>query len=782
MKKKLSRILALGLSLVMALALAVPVVADVTSASVDLSDDEISAEASYTIIFKVTEDLDVSAGDTITVVFPDGTDASLIDDTLGEVQIQSSAGIWGGTANALTSISAADVTTDTDDVTVDIILNDLTNDILEGASVKVVIGTGAAGSSVINPDEADEYVLEVYTSQEDEPVKSEVYEIVVPTVGGGIYFYNASMILLDTFGGSAALMDAELAGYFAKDGYTIRVEPGTYLLTGNLDIDGEDITFEAAGEAADTIIDADGNYIDINAVGVTIDGFTVDAADYGIYVDEPDITVKNCIVTDADYTGIYVDSDCEDVTIENNVIEDCGDIGIYLYYAVGTVIEGNTITGTSDYGAIYLEEDEETEILDNTITDNDAPGIYCDYPEKLLVKGNTISDNENEGIWVYDSDGNIIITENDISGNGKQGILIEDWDEEDSVILFNNIYDNDKNLENDQGDDVLAIFNWWGSDDEDDITDGIEDSQDPSVIDYDPWLSDTVETVFVGTGVAIDSDELDAEDDAGVAVATDDAADHLAAAQYVANPQEELEDALAFFDVLLNDEWNDDVDEATLRFYIGDRDAEAHVWASGTDQWVECSDYGWSAFGGYIYITVTDDTTPSLDELCGTEFAVVAGTPAPPDVIALYAPEAGADTALTNVPFTWASHEEATSYELVISANADMSSPMVKVSAAGTAYTYTGTLTDGTPYYWQVTALDGEDVVGRSDVGTFIAKAPVVPEPPVVIEPYEPPVIEPVIEIPPSPLTPGIVWAIIAIGAILVIAVIVLIVRTRRVT
>lgn len=67
--------------------------------------------------------------------------------------------------------------------------------------------------------------------------------------------------------------------------------------------------------------------------------------------------------------------------------------------------------------------------------------------------------------------------------------------------------------------------------------------------------------------------------------------------------------------------------------------------------------------------------------------------------------------------------------------------------------------------------------------GMFTTGArPVDVAPPVEIVPPPPAPPAEVIEIPVAPaIPPGLLWAVIAIGAVLVIALIVLIVRTRRV-
>ena len=117
----------------------------------------------------------------------------------------------------------------------------------------------------------------------------------------------------------------------------------------------------------------------------------------------------------------------------------------------------------------------------------------------------------------------------------------------------------------------------------------------------------------------------------------------------------------------------------------------------------------------------------------------------------------------------------------------------------------------GETYYWRVRASsDGPLYSNYSAVSSFTIDEAAEPLPPVVIEQPPAPVIEvppapaspPItVEIPdivlpapepvpdivipaapaaPAPITPAYIWAIVIIGAILVIAVVVLIVRTRR--
>jgi len=105
----------------------------------------------------------------------------------------------------------------------------------------------------------------------------------------------------------------------------------------------------------------------------------------------------------------------------------------------------------------------------------------------------------------------------------------------------------------------------------------------------------------------------------------------------------------------------------------------------------------------------------------------------------------------------------------------------VKKPLTHTVWTWDEDLQYSTTYYWRVRAVVGTVTSGWTEASFTTMAKPVPPQPPIVIPPANPP---PIINIPPAPApvytTPAYLWAVIIIGAILVIAVIVLIVRTRR--
>ncbi|MFC1995865.1 hypothetical protein ACFLVM_03230 [Chloroflexota bacterium] len=147
------------------------------------------------------------------------------------------------------------------------------------------------------------------------------------------------------------------------------------------------------------------------------------------------------------------------------------------------------------------------------------------------------------------------------------------------------------------------------------------------------------------------------------------------------------------------------------------------------------------------------------------------------------------DVQLTPV-FNWGALLYATGYELQVAkaaSEADFAADKLVLDLTGanalgptTSYYLDTPLDYGSAYYWRVRAITGSTTTDWSaTVGFTTMQKPPEPPAPVVIEPTPPPVIE--IPPAPAPITPGYIWGIIIIGAVLIIAVIVLIVRTRRV-
>ncbi|HUT67142.1 MAG TPA: hypothetical protein VMW86_01150 [Dehalococcoidales bacterium] len=156
-------------------------------------------------------------------------------------------------------------------------------------------------------------------------------------------------------------------------------------------------------------------------------------------------------------------------------------------------------------------------------------------------------------------------------------------------------------------------------------------------------------------------------------------------------------------------------------------------------------------------------------------------------------PENGKSVDSVSPAFSWSPISGATKYKFELSTNAAFVSTVysTEVLTAGAMLPTTITLERGETYFWRVKALAPSEGDWSTVANFIVAELPAAPTPPVVIQQTPAPVINipapppaQQIVIPAAPaeevIAPAYIWAIIIIGAVLVIAVIVLIVRTRR--
>jgi hypothetical protein len=183
---------------------------------------------------------------------------------------------------------------------------------------------------------------------------------------------------------------------------------------------------------------------------------------------------------------------------------------------------------------------------------------------------------------------------------------------------------------------------------------------------------------------------------------------------------------------------------------------------------------------GRTYYWTVRVTQPLLTPWSAARSFTMAEVEEPEEPFAVTSPAPGA----TNVPiqpaFVWAEVKDAASYEIVVSE--DKTFAIIDWSHTADQNFYQGEemLAYSTTYYWRVRAAGGEWTYG---VFTTMAE-PEEPEPPIVIEPTPPPPEKEVVvvEVPTAPAIPDyLLWVIIGVGAVLFIALIVLILRTRRV-
>lgn len=106
----------------------------------------------------------------------------------------------------------------------------------------------------------------------------------------------------------------------------------------------------------------------------------------------------------------------------------------------------------------------------------------------------------------------------------------------------------------------------------------------------------------------------------------------------------------------------------------------------------------------------------------------------PPGETSLDAPSDGAILNNNKPAFSWNIVSGATGYQIFVDDNNDFSSPVIDQSPAGTSYTPTSGLTDGT-YYWKVRAKDDVDLWGANTTANSFVIDTLAPDPPTLTSP-----------------------------------------------
>jgi len=141
----------------------------------------------------------------------------------------------------------------------------------------------------------------------------------------------------------------------------------------------------------------------------------------------------------------------------------------------------------------------------------------------------------------------------------------------------------------------------------------------------------------------------------------------------------------------------------------------------------------------------------------------------------------------TNPVFNWTALLWANNYKFQLATDAEFTNLLVDESLGNvTSYAYVGDLDYSGTYYWRVmaesdaTSTDWSAGVGFQTMIEPVDAGPteiIVEQPDITVEAPDVTVEAPSTD---TGITPGYIWAIIGVGAVLVIVVIVLIVRTRR--
>ncbi|MBA7643873.1 hypothetical protein ES703_51607 [subsurface metagenome] len=575
------------------------------------------------------------------------------------------------------------------------------------------------------------------------------------------------------------------------DGFTVMGRPGVDALT----ITGSNVTvqnciFTKAGTAT-TALAQDMIYYNptlLPTLASTITNCTFDTT-LGIVVDNGvriaasakaiGLTVSSCTFT--------VDGA---IDLEDSAVNTAG-VGTTL---LPITISGNTITGVSGIGVTFTGAGVAT-ASDNTLTGlNQAFKIVAGT---ATIKGNTI---DNCGLVISTTAAvgkaaigvtattALSITNNTITNCPNDIIEITLGADSSKVnMMFNNLTDNTKGIDNDDTTTAHifnATHNWWGAATGPatgfNVTAG-------AVNDTTAYLGSEATGSF-----ALDSASLITKTTVGVdVIATGTVAPAIiGVANYAANPQDATPlPAIAggFYDVYLADAATSLTTSVLIKFYNANVTAntKVYIWGTIAGGWqlvTPATAQGVNLYGGFAYATVDPAN------LTGTPFALVGGAAAALGTPTLEAPDPSADDIRLTPGFAWTAVDDADAYYFELADNSGFVAPLVKRIVSFESYAYMTELDYSSAYYWRVKAVSGLDIEdiqeGDWASGVFITMDEPEEVPPVIVQEQPPVIIEPIVEVitpPATEITPAWIYVIIGVGAVLVIALLVLIVRTRRV-
>jgi hypothetical protein len=250
--------------------------------------------------------------------------------------------------------------------------------------------------------------------------------------------------------------------------------------------------------------------------------------------------------------------------------------------------------------------------------------------------------------------------------------------------------------------------------------------------------------------------------------------------------------------------WGGPTDIATIQIpnaLVGP-DTVVMVWDDLTGAWRMPDQQGVNVYSGSAWFVAGPAVWPDIDGLCGTPVALVTAPEAPLGVPAqdsLSPAVAAEGVRVENASFTWDAVSGADYYEFELApyliGGADPFQAafiLVQEYPESNGLVIAEVLDYLETYAWRVRAAKGDrsptDEKGAWVTGFFTAAAePEEQLPPVEVIQQEPPVINipdwpDTIYEEQTPVIPDyLLWVVVGVGAVLVIAVIVLIVRTRRV-
>jgi hypothetical protein len=370
-----------------------------------------------------------------------------------------------------------------------------------------------------------------------------------------------------------------------------------------------------------------------------------------------------------------------------------------------------------------------------------------------------------------------------------------------AAIHFNSFLNNEMQFEGPGGLNVLQN-NWWGS------PDGPAPFTVTGADELEPYLGNSVTIADMAVDAFNTVSALATKNTVGIDVAVmpgptgNGEVYAIGVAKYAGNPELAAPtimgtgSVVGYYDVFVENDVDDD-DVVQVKFYVPVSPYTKIYYAGGiSGRW---SDAGGDVnlASGFAYLTIGGvDSGLTVEDLGGTVFAIVEDktTEAGPVTTS---PNIGAYDVAIEPMFTWGAVPGSIRYEIALSEDPTFTIIEWSYNVDQTFYKVDEPLRYDTTYYWRVRGVLGEPYQEFGQwktpatpwtTGIFTtASEPAPPPDPIVVQPTKPEVN---VEIPPTKITiepaeqaiPNyMLWIIVAVGAILVIALIVLIVRTRRV-
>jgi len=183
-------------------------------------------------------------------------------------------------------------------------------------------------------------------------------------------------------------------------------------------------------------------------------------------------------------------------TVTNNTAYLNNESGFCLDFSDNNTLTNNTANANNHSGIQLNFGSCHNTFTNNTVNNNSASGIHLeDSSNYNIITDNTAKENSPCGINLYESSNNAIIC-NLVQDNMQNGFYLTGGSINNN-ISYNNIIENGNynpstggyewQFHNDQGDDVDAINNWWGTTNNDTINASIYDykaDSDKGVVTY----------------------------------------------------------------------------------------------------------------------------------------------------------------------------------------------------------------------------------------------------------------------------------------------------------